>query len=156
MATAILARLRDLLDSAVKREDDVGAVADLQLRPDVDADRLEAGDFVEQRGRINHHAVADNSLNTRAQNAAGDQLQYEFLAADEDGMAGIVAALIASHGIKLFREQVDDFALAFVAPLRSENYQITHVFTGRAQTCRLYRSDAKRLLNHGVDAPGPA
>jgi hypothetical protein len=41
-----------------------------------------------------------------------------------------VAALIASHGIEFFREQVNDFAFAFIAPLRSKDNQITHDSSG--------------------------
>jgi hypothetical protein len=37
-----------------------------------------------------------------------------------------MTALIAGDGMELFGEQVDDFAFAFVAPLRPENNQIGH------------------------------
>ncbi len=42
-------------------------------------------------------------------------------------MAGIVSALEAHHGTDALRQQVDDLALAFVAPLRTDDYYIlTH------------------------------
>lgn len=48
-------------------------------------------------------------------------MQNEFFAADHHGMAGIRAALIARHDIGLFTEQINDFAFAFIAPLRANN-----------------------------------
>ena len=50
-----------------------------KLRLDVDAGRFERGDFFQQRGRIDHHAIADHGLNPGAQNAARNQFQNEFL-----------------------------------------------------------------------------
>ena len=45
----------------------------------------------------------------------------EFLFADEDGVAGIVAALGAHDHIRLFSEHVDDLAFAFIAPLGADH-----------------------------------
>src|ERR1700685_2385342 len=43
-------------------------------------------------------------------------------------MAGVVPALEACHGADAFGEQIDDFALAFVAPLSPKNYyRLAHV-----------------------------
>jgi hypothetical protein len=36
-------------------------------------------------------------------------------------MAGVVAALEAHHGADFLGEQIDDLALAFIAPLGTEN-----------------------------------
>ena len=88
----------------------------IQLACDVDAGRFEHRDFVEQRRQVNHHAVADNGLLAGAENAARNQLEDELLLANEDGMAGVVAALIAGDDIEPFREKVDDFALCLRRP----------------------------------------
>ena len=58
----------------------------------------------------------------------GYQLQYEFLLPDEDRMSGVMAALITRNGVKFLGKQIDDLALAFIAPLRAEHNQITHEF----------------------------
>ncbi len=71
-------------------------------------------------------AVADDGLHARAKNAAGDQLQDVLLLADEDGVAGVVAALIARDDVEALGEEVDDLALAFVAPLGAENDDVFH------------------------------
>jgi hypothetical protein len=37
-------------------------------------------------------------------------------------MAGIVTALETDHGVGVMGQQIDDLALAFIAPLGPENY----------------------------------
>ena len=61
-----------------------------------------------------------------AQNAAGNQLEDELFFADEDGVAGVVAALIARDDVEALGEKIDDLTFAFVAPLRAKNDYITH------------------------------
>ena len=85
-----------------------------------------AGNFVEQRGQIDHHAVADDGLHAGAQNAAGDQLEDELLLADEDGVAGVVAALVARDDVEALRQKIDHFPFTLVTPLRTKNDYITH------------------------------
>ncbi|OPZ10643.1 MAG: hypothetical protein BWZ07_02525 [Alphaproteobacteria bacterium ADurb.BinA280] len=47
-------------------------------------------------------------------------MQYGFLAADDQRMAGVVAALESHHTANTLGQQIDDFAFAFVAPLRTQ------------------------------------
>ena len=51
-------------------------------------------------------------------------MEDESLAADPDRVAGVVTALIASDDIEAIGKDVDDLALAFVAPLRTDNRKI--------------------------------
>ena len=53
-------------------------------------------------------------------------MQDEFLALDDDGVAGIVASGIAGHDGKVVGEHVDNLALAFIAPLRSDDDRSSH------------------------------
>jgi len=48
-------------------------------------------------------------------------VQDGLLAVDHQRVAGIVAALEADDGADVLRQQVDDLALAFIAPLGPEN-----------------------------------
>ena len=68
------------------------------------------------------------------QDAAGNQLQDELAIADAHRMPGVMPALIAGHDVEALGEKVDDFALAFVAPLGSQNDDIAH-----GQTHPFYR-----------------
>src|SRR5581483_6463424 len=126
----VFAPFRNLFYGAVKRKDNVSTVTDFELRFDIDARGFETGDLFQQRSRIYDNSIADDREHARTENAAGDELEDEFFFAYEDRMAGIVATLIASDCGKSFREQIDDLPFTFVAPLRSQDYQITHRIAG--------------------------
>ena len=104
------------VERLVPREDEVGLMADLQLRT-ADAAALEGVDLAEQRGQIDHHSVADDGDDVRVQHATGDELQRVPLGAHHHGVAGVVAALVAHHVGVFGSEKVDDLGLAFVTPL---------------------------------------
>ena len=103
----------------MEREDDVGPVAYSQLGFDGNACALESRNLLEKSPGVDDYAVPDNSGDARAQNAARDQLQNELPAANKDGVAGVVSALIAGYGVELVREEIDDLALALISPLCS-------------------------------------
>ena len=111
------------LDHAVIGKDDLGAVRDLELAVDIDAELANAGDFLEEGDGVQHHAVADDAHAARAQHAAGNELQHEFLAADDDGVAGVVAAGITRHGAEALAEHVHDLSLALIAPLGAQHHR---------------------------------
>ena len=104
---------------AMSGQQHMRAIADAKLARDGNAGGFERIDFAEQRGGIDHQAIADHGQFPRPQNAAGNQLQDEFLVADDYGMAGVVPALVARHEVETVGEQIDDLALAFISPLRS-------------------------------------
>ena len=70
---------------------------------------------------VNDHAVADDASGIRVNEAGRQQMKFECLAVNDDGVAGIIASCAARDDVVLAAESVDDFALAFVAPLRSEH-----------------------------------
>ena len=49
----------------------------------------------------------------------GINLSTNLRLADENGVARVMAALIADHDIESVREEVDQLSFAFVAPLRA-------------------------------------
>ena len=53
-------------------------------------------------------------------------MQDGFLAIDDDGVAGVVAAGVADDDLRLLGEHVNDFAFAFVAPLGADENCICH------------------------------
>ncbi len=56
-------------------------------------------------------------------------MQHGFLVADDQGMAGIVAALETHHRAGTVGQQVDDLALAFIPPLGPDyDDALAHVF----------------------------
>ena len=91
-----------------------------------DALGLQPLDLVDQRVRVEHHAVADHRKLVRPHHAGRQQRQLVGDAVDDKRMAGVVAALEANDDIGLLRQPIDDLALAFVAPLRADHHHIRH------------------------------
>jgi archaellum component FlaD/FlaE len=58
-------------------------------------------------------------------------VQHYLVVAYYKGMACIVAALESYDEVGFFSEKVYDLAFSFIAPLGSDNYQISHVFPSR-------------------------
>ena len=111
------------LDHAVVRQDDLGAVGDEELPVDGEAGVLESFDFGEEGHGIEDDAVADDAFALWPEDAAGDELQDELFAGDDDGMAGVVAAGVAGDDVEALGQDVDDFAFALIAPLGTKNHR---------------------------------
>ena len=69
---AILTRFRHLLDEPMKRKNDMGAIADAELARDGNPGCLERFHLLEQRGKVDDHAVPDYRGNPRPQYPARD------------------------------------------------------------------------------------
>ena len=89
---------RQHVELAVVRQDDVRLLADQQPAVDVDAQPRQLVDLLEQRLRIDDDAVADDAGHAGMQDARRNQVQDELLPVDVDGVAGVVAALVARDG----------------------------------------------------------
>jgi len=78
-------------------------------------------------GMRDHHAVADQAQRVFTQDARRNQVQHGLLAIDDQRVAGVVAALETHNGTDFLGEQIDDLALAFIAPLGTKHYdRLTH------------------------------
>ncbi len=84
---------------------------------------VELGD---QDFEIDDAPVADHAR-LPADDAARQGADLVGLVADHDGVACVRAALVAAHDVGVLGEQVDDLALAFVAPLRAHDHGSGHV-----------------------------
>ena len=85
---------------------------------------FERVDFLDQDLRIDDHAVADDAELVRVQRAGRDQVEDGLLAVDDQRVAGVVAALEADDDIGVVGEQIDDLALALVAPLGADDCDV--------------------------------
>src|SRR5262249_17140224 len=70
-------------------------------------------------------------------NAAGQERELERLPAANDGVAGVGPAVVADHEVVLVGEEIDDFSLGLVAPLKADD-------TGAGHSCYLPRRAAVR------------
>src|SRR5262249_43907338 len=57
----------------------------------------------------------------------GDEREHGPMAADDEGVAGVVPALEARHGGGALGEEIHDLALAFIAPLGADDdHELSH------------------------------
>ena len=109
-------RLGDGVVGLVPREDQVGAAGDAEPVAR-DAPGRQRVDLGEQRRQVDDDAVGDHRDDVVVEDPARRELQGVALAADDDGVPGVVPALVAHDVAVLLGEQVDDLGLALVAPL---------------------------------------
>ncbi len=107
-------------------EDQRRVVGDAQnLGRYVDALGTQLLDFGDEMMRIDDDAVADDA-ELAAHEARRQQRQLVADTIDDQRMARIVSALIAHDHIGTFRKPVDNLALAFVTPLRTDHNYVRH------------------------------
>ena len=112
---------------------------------DRDAALLEGVELAAQDPRIDDRPVADDAELARVEDPRGNQMQFEGLAVAHDRVSGVVAALKAHDHVAALGEQVDDLALAFVAPLGADDHRCRscHRVLGlscRVRGCRTWRT----------------
>ncbi|MNG62431.1 hypothetical protein D3C79_206340 [compost metagenome] len=116
-----------LVQRHVEGQDQRAGRADTQTLAHRYAFLFQLGDLAQQGVRCNHHAVADQALHAFAQHARRDQVQHGLLTVDHQGVASVVATLVAHYGGSMFGQQINDLAFALITPLGAQDYDIlTH------------------------------
>ena len=82
-------------------------------------------DLLAQMPGIEHHAIA-NDRQRAADDAGGEQRKLVDRTVDDQRMTSVMATLKANHDIGAFGQPVDNLALAFVPPLRTDYRYIGH------------------------------
>ena len=99
----------------------------------VDAAIFQTLQLVEQYAGIDHHAVADHVGDAWRQDPRWNEVQREILAGrQDDGMPGIVPALIPHDPLHAATEQVGGLTLALVAPLGADEHDCRHGIVSRS------------------------
>jgi hypothetical protein len=124
------------LGQLVIRQDDVRLGAHEQALLESMAQGHEPVHLLEERGRVDHDAVADQAALVRAQDPGRHQVEDDGVAVDDHAVAGVRAALVARDQVVLGGEHVDDLALALVAPLGAEHHRARHVRRPGRAGCR--------------------
>ncbi len=117
--------LGDPVELGVVRHDQVG-VATHHHAAGVDALGRQRVELGEEDAGVHHHAVADDRGDVGIEDAARDELEGEGHAVDHDGVAGVVAALVADDHVHVPGQEVGELALALVAPLRPDDHGCGH------------------------------
>ncbi len=110
------------------------AVGNKKIAIHLHAGIAQHANFLQESQRIKHHAIANHGAAALAQHAARNQLENEFLALNNDRVAGVVSSGVARHHRKILGEDVDDLAFAFIAPLGAHNYGGLCVFHSLAHS----------------------
>jgi hypothetical protein len=99
----------------------VRTAGDSEIISDFDVPSSQAVDLFEEFRRVDDHAIGDDAGATRKQDARGDKVQCVAFIAHHDGMAGIGPAVVSDDVVVIVREEIDEFALAFVSPLEADD-----------------------------------
>ena len=132
---AAQARLVRPVQGHVVRHDHVRTATDPDPR-DVDAARHEHVQLVDEGDRVDDDAVADDRGDVRVEHTGRGQAELEDLVAADDGVAGVVAALVAHDHRDLLGQEVGRLALALVAPLEPDDHGGRHQSALRAEDRR--------------------
>jgi hypothetical protein len=79
--------------------------------------------FFQEALRAHNHATADDRDGAGMKDPRWYKLEFEGLAASDNGMTGVVAARESDDHISLAAEDVNQFSFGFIAPLRPNNYE---------------------------------
>jgi hypothetical protein len=106
---------------------------------------LELVELADQYLRVDHAPGAEHAQGARIENPGRDVVELVRLAAGDDRMAGVRAALVPADEVRVAGEQVDDLALAFVAPLRADDDGGGH----RRELSRLCGCESQQTVEGG-------
>src|SRR5215472_7563955 len=102
------------------------AVADEQVLVDRNSQLTQPIDLTDQRDWIDNHTIPNHASFAASQNSRGDQVQYILHAAMDNGVPGVIATLTADNDVRVRSQYVDNFALALIAPLHSDQNCVGH------------------------------
>jgi hypothetical protein len=86
-------------------------------------------DLFQQDLRIDDDTVSDQALLSRMQDPGRDQVADGLLTIDNEGVAGVVSALVSDHDISLRCKEVHHLPFALVSPLGSDYDHVRHNWT---------------------------
>ena len=113
-----------------------GAVGDLEVvGRDLHAGGTHAIHLAADVLQVDHGARAQQIDLFRTEDAGGQQVQLELAVFVDDGMAGVVAALIADDHVVALGEVIDHAALALVSPVNADNGAMCHVLHSFDRSC---------------------
>ena len=120
--------LRLQVDGLVIGHDDVDVGAHLQSRADLDSPLVEGLQLLEKGLGIEDHAVAEAAELAPVQDAGGDEVENVLLRTGDDGVTGVVPSGVPDDDISVIGEEVNDFSLALITPLGTDNNQGRHEY----------------------------
>ena len=83
--------------------------------------------FLVEHPRVDDHAIAEHQVAFFAGDTGGQQVELQHLFTEHDGVSSVVSTLESGDPRGLFRQSVNQFSLAFVAPLSTQNHGGWHL-----------------------------
>jgi hypothetical protein len=121
-------------------------IRESEVLTDLDTTSAESVYFLDQLLRIDDDAVPDHAELIGREDAGGDEMDGVSLGSNHHRVAGVRTAVVPHDEVVTVREQIDDFALAFVTPLKTDD--------GRMTSAMDIRTHANSAWQKG-DAPFP-
>ncbi len=113
--------LHDVLKLVIGQADS-RAGADLEVSGrDAHTRLAESGALIVKVLKVDDHAVADDIDGRFAQYAGGQEVENELALLIDDGVPGVIAALIAADDVIIRGKQIDHAPLTLVAPVDSHD-----------------------------------
>ena len=118
-------RLASRVHQPVPGEDDRRAVRDQQVLADLHARGAHGVDLGEESLEVEDDPRPDDA-DAAPDDPRGQQVEREVLVPELDRVPGVVAAVVPRHDLESVGEEVDELALALVAPLPAQDRQDLH------------------------------
>ena len=118
---------------------------DLQAAVVVHIVCVELSQLFEHASDVDNNAVAEDVLASRVQNAARKKMESVLDAISDDGVPRVGSTVESSTNVVILRQDIYQFALAFVAPLRSKDDAKARV---EASIAALTSFDQRTLETH--------
>ena len=125
-ANRVLALLAESVDEHVVRKDHVRAVGDEQAPVELDAAALELVELGHEAARVDDHSLREHAGRLCAQDPARHEPDHELVVTDDEGVPRVRTTTEAHDHVGALGIDVDNLALAFVAPLRAHDHDGRH------------------------------
>jgi hypothetical protein len=90
-----------------------------------DSPRLQLCNFIQHRAWRNDHPISNETLGVVVEDPRWNQVKYRSFTVNHEGVTGVVSSLISNDGCDISCKKINDFTFAFVAPLGTNNDNIS-------------------------------
>ena len=145
--------LQCAIEHLVMFQHEVASIGDVDAGLCIDSSTLNRVDLFDEFHGIDDHAVSDHTLDVRIQDPRRDQVQCVFRITNDHGMSGVGASVVPDHHVMSGGQKIDDLALAFVTPLKSDDRGVSWQCLRTVFSCR-HLADSCRVVWAGPGCSG--
>src|SRR5437667_10258094 len=93
---------------------------------DINTSSLQLFHLLDETFRINDNAIADDTRRVLAENPRWDKMKRELALVIYNAVSRVTSTLIAHNKIRAHCKFIDDFSLALITPLGTDNCYYRH------------------------------